>query len=685
MLPAGSNLGTYRIESLLGRGAMGAVYRAIDQEHDRVAALKVIHADLLAGQECDLMQARFRQEAQIGIQLRHPLIVQVYEYGEENNLFYLAMELVEGQELGQLLTEQPKLPLGMHLALVLQILNALAYVHQHGIIHRDIKPANIMVRPDYRIALSDFGIAHRNASELTQVGELLGSPLYMSPEQLRGLEIDQRTDLFAVGVVLYLMLTKRKPFNADSLAALMLKILHEEPPLASEINSTLSGAFDTVLGQALEKDPQRRFASAQDFATALRQARDAALDATRIMPRSSYPQAPTSTFAADETLPNAELASAALSVLVEQCLTDCASTARIQQLEQQLHNALARANPTLPTASQAAQRQALQTWYAAQPLTALAERIMQTAPLPGRIIRDARGDWLELVRLFALLRNGRQQLDLAQDSSYQQIIETMSGALVNYSNVLNALLFSNDGPQLMRIAADLLRLDVLQVALEELGADAEVRHMRQTLSLFANQIISRVNAMIQQFIENQDPLVRFDIVNLLVEVEELIALAERLLENNQVAISGQPGGIAMTQLISNAHALGEILLDELGNQLKKEQHILLDQPQLKISNGQMAFVGRLQQLGLLYRFAAYWQTSASEHKKISIWAQDLRQALENLTDALFGILEDHTGVETIINPIWERLSIIANLAEKCGWSELQQRILLCACQWARAA
>ncbi len=168
----------------------------------------------------------------------------------------------------------------MNLAIILQILNALTYAHQHGVIHRDIKPANIMVRPDYTIVLTDFGVAHLGGSELTQVGELLGSPLYMAPEQLIGEPVDGRSDLFSTGVLLYFLLTQRKPFIADSLAALMHKILHEEPVPPSVINCALPAVFDPLLRRALAKDPARRFASAAEFAAAVRQARVEAFQAT---------------------------------------------------------------------------------------------------------------------------------------------------------------------------------------------------------------------------------------------------------------------------------------------------------------------------------------------------------------------------------------------------------------------
>ncbi len=693
MLQTGYVLGAYRLETLLGRGAMGAVYRGVRVNDGALTAIKTIHADLLAGREHKAMQARFRQEARIGMQLRHPLIVQVYDCGEQDDLLYLTMELVEGQELGCLLTQRPALPLGMNLAIVLQVLNALAYAHQHGVIHRDIKPANIMVRQNYTIALTDFGIAHLSGSQLTQVGELLGSPLYMAPEQLRGEPVDPRTDLFSTGVLLYFLLTHCKPFMADSLAALMQKILHEEPLPPSSVNRTLPAVFDAVLHRALAKDPAQRFASAAEFATALRQARTEAFNATVItpFPRSRRPITPLSGSDSDQPtaiVPTVEAWIEPMTTLVEECLTERATAGRLNRLAQQLAVVLKLVGRAAAGDDETAERRRLQKWYASLPLTALAEQIERDAPLPGRSLHEARGDWLELVRLFTLLRNaGRQISDTPElDAVYNRIIEKLTGTFLNYSNVLNARLFSVDGPQLTRLSADLMRLDVLQLALEGLEADAEVRHVRQTLLLFANQVMSRINALIRQFLEDHDPLARFDVANLLVEVDELIALAERLLAGGSViAATGQPGGAAMAEFIDNARMLGRVLADELIRQIQQEHRHTVGIEQPSFSSGQTVFVGRLRQLGLLYRFVAYWQTSDGRMESLRLLATEMHYQLEDITDALFAALQMTADAESSIaaNLLWARLTIIADLAEQFGWPELHQRVLLAACSWVQ--
>ncbi|HOW76911.1 MAG TPA: serine/threonine-protein kinase [Candidatus Competibacteraceae bacterium] len=693
MLPAGSMLGAYRLETLLGRGAMGAVYRGVRVDDGALAAIKTIHADLLAGRERDAMLARFRQEAQIGMQLHHPLIVRVYDCGEQDGLLYLTMDLVEGQELGRLLNQRPALPLVMNLAIVLQVLNALAYAHQHGVIHRDIKPANIMVRQDYTIALTDFGIAHLSGSQLTQVGELLGSPLYMAPEQLWGEPVDSRTDLFSTGVLLYFLLTHHKPFMADSLAALMQKILHEEPLPPSSVNRTLPAVFDVVLQQALAKDPAQRFASAAEFAHALRQARTEALNATVIAssPRRRRPVIPLNQTGANQAtvvVPTVEARIESMTALVRECLTERATVSRLDRLAEQLAAALMLVGRAPAGDNETADRRRLRQWCVNLPLTALAEQIERDAPLPGRILQEARGDWLELVRLFALLRNaGRQignipELDAARD----RIIERLTDAFLNYSSVLNPLLFSVDGPQLTRLSADLMRLDLLQLALEELEADAEVRHVRQTLLLFANQVMSRINALIRQFLEGHDPLVRFDVANLLVEVDELITLAERLLAGSSVIVAtGQPSGAAMAEFIENARTLGRVLADELIRQIQQEQRHTVGIEQPSFSSGQTVFVGRLRQLGLFYRFVAYWQTSDGRMESLCLMATEMHCQLEDITNALLAALQTTADAESSVaaDLLWARLTIIADLAEQFGWPALHQRVLLTARSWVQ--
>ena len=683
MLRPGQTLGAYRIETILGRGAMGVVYRGIGIDDGEAVAIKTIRADLLVGSERDAILSRFRQEAEIGMRLHHPRIVRVRAWGEQDDMVYLAMDFVSGQELGRLVEQRPDLPPAMSLAMILQILNALAYIHQKGIIHRDLKPANILVRQDYAIALTDFGIAHCSGSELTQLGDLLGSPLYMAPEQLRGEALDHRADLFAVGVILYYLLTHRKPFIADSLAALMQQVLHSDPAPPSKLNPALSAGFDAVARRALAKDRRQRFATALEFATALRQARSPApVEATVMVPAGSRSPTPAATPTAAAINPDQLVGQ--IAALVRDCLADRATSARLEQVAAGLNAWFAAAD------HRPVERQHLQWLCAGEPLTALAARIQQQAPVPGRVLLEARGDWLELVRLFVLLHHGGQRLGDTQtgDRARSGLIQELTGAFLDYAGTLNRLLFSEDSPHLLQIAADFMRLDLLLLAMEELGAEAESRRVQQTQLLFVNQVMGKVNTLIRQFLTHRDPLARFGVAGLLVEIEELIVLAERLLEGSATATmeASGPGGAMVAECIGNIHDLSRLLGQELRQQAQEESL-----QQLGAADGesnQALFLGRLRQLGLLYRFAVRLGLEGDElTAPLREVVTGMHSFLHQLADRVLAIIDQIPELHEqplMADRLWARLSLIAEIAEQFGWIELRGRILWSARSWTAA-
>ncbi len=682
MLRAGQTLGVYRIEALLGRGAMGVVYRGVDSDHDEPVAIKTLRTELLVGPERRSILARFHQEAEIGRRLRHPRIIRVRDYGEQDEILYLVMDLIPGQELGRLLEQRPELPLGMSLAILLQVLNALAYAHSRGVIHRDIKPANILVRQDYTLVLTDFGIAHVGGSELTQTGDLLGSPTYMAPEQLRGEPLDSRADLFAAGVVLYLLLTGQKPFTADSLATLMQRVLHEDPPPPSTVRRELPAVFDPILRRVLAKDREQRFASAREFAAALRQARLAMQETTviasgRRSPRSAIPSATT---AGEPTvaIANQQTRTDRLAALVRECLTERATGRRLQEFQDNLDAWFAAVEPSASVVSSGRPVEArrLREICEGESLAALVELIRRDAPLPGRVLRDARGDWLERVRLFALLRNAGHRLGSqpVADAARAGLVQELSGGFLAYANTLNRLLFDDDSPQLVRISADFMRLDLLQLALEELGAETEERGVRQMLLLFANQVMGKVNTLIRQFLDHRDPLARFGVASLLVEIEELIVLVERLLEGGESATveATHPGGVVVTEFFGNLRRLGRLIGRELIQQIRHEaQPADVEAPALE--QGRQLFVGRLRQLGLLYRLTTHLE-SAAPTMQLQQAVAEMHRFLNHLTDRLLADASAATH-PVIVEWTWERLSVIADLAEQFGWLELRGRIL----------
>jgi len=266
-----SKLGKYEIRGELGRGAMGVVYEGYDPLIERVVALKTIRADQLVGENAREIVARFRREAQAAGRLSHPNIVSIYDFGEDAGVWYIAMEFIKGRELKEYFEAQERFSTADSVRILTQILSALGYSHKLGVIHRDIKPANIILLPDGSVKVADFGIAHIESSELTQVGAVLGTPSYMSPEQIQGLPIDGRSDLFSVGVILYQFLTGERPFTGSSTIT-MRKVLEENPLPPSRFNVQLPGAMDAVVRKALEKRADDRYQSADEFAMALQAA-----------------------------------------------------------------------------------------------------------------------------------------------------------------------------------------------------------------------------------------------------------------------------------------------------------------------------------------------------------------------------------------------------------------------------
>ena len=274
-----TKLGKYEIRRELGRGAMGVVYEAFDPMIARVVALKTIRPDQLTGAHSKEILARFHREAQAAGRLTHPNIVSIYDFGEDAGVWFIAMELVTGRELKDHFEKSERFRTADAVRILAQVLAALGYSHRLGVVHRDIKPSNIFIMEDGTAKVADFGIAHLESSDLTQVGTVLGTPAYMSPEQILGLPVDGRSDLFSVGVILYQFLTGERPFTGNATIT-MRKVLEEDPLPPSRFNTQIPGAMDAVVRRALAKKPEERFASAEEFATALAAAAQSEREAT---------------------------------------------------------------------------------------------------------------------------------------------------------------------------------------------------------------------------------------------------------------------------------------------------------------------------------------------------------------------------------------------------------------------
>ncbi len=266
-----SKLGRYEIRQTLGRGAMGVVYEGFDPNLNRRVAIKTILQGATGDPEVARDFAmRFSREARAAARLSHPNIVQVYDFGVEEGLSYLVMEFVEGTELSAFFDGNEAFELEDVTRLMTQLLAALDLAHNAGIVHRDIKPANLMVDKDGQAKLADFGVARvSDGQDATQVGAMVGTPAYMSPEQVQGQVVDRRTDIFSAGVILYQFLTGQKPFQGGGAYTLARKIIHDEPATPSSLVPTVSPAYDRVIAKALAKNPDARYQTAKDFSQAL--------------------------------------------------------------------------------------------------------------------------------------------------------------------------------------------------------------------------------------------------------------------------------------------------------------------------------------------------------------------------------------------------------------------------------
>ena len=251
------NIGRYQIEKELGKGAMGLVYKATDPNIGRAVALKTMRLDV-HGIEQEEMLRRFKNEARSAGVLSHPNIVTIYDAGEDQGLFYIAMEYIEGHTLAEVLQQQRVLPVEQVISITRNICSGLDFAHAKGIVHRDIKPANIMVTPDGTAKIMDFGIAKVSGS-LTSTGQVLGTPNYMSPEQVKGRQLDGRSDLFSLGVMLYEMLTGEKPFIGQGVTTIIYKIVNENPIPPRELDLTIHPGLSAVVTRALSKDPYERY------------------------------------------------------------------------------------------------------------------------------------------------------------------------------------------------------------------------------------------------------------------------------------------------------------------------------------------------------------------------------------------------------------------------------------------
>jgi serine/threonine-protein kinase len=287
-----TTISKYQIQGVLGQGGMGIVYRAFDPAIHRPVAIKTIIKSALDPADLQYALTRFRHEAQAVGRLTHPRITAIYDYGEELDIAFIVMELVNGQSLFHHIQNQAKFGLKEIGEMVRQLLDGLGYAHELGVVHRDIKPSNILINDDGRLKLTDFGIARLDSSTLTQVGEIMGSPGYMSPEQFLGTDIDARSDIYSVGVIAYELLANRRPFTGNN-AEVMRQALNERPVNPSEHNPMISVQLDWAVHKALAKKQADRFQAAKEFSDAFVKGIEASIRQGQRAPATAIADEPT--------------------------------------------------------------------------------------------------------------------------------------------------------------------------------------------------------------------------------------------------------------------------------------------------------------------------------------------------------------------------------------------------------
>jgi eukaryotic-like serine/threonine-protein kinase len=647
-------IGEYCLDSLLGRGATGLVYRARKSGSESVFALKAIRLDAFLEQEGDLVLERFRREAEIGMRLHHPGIVQVFEFVADEGTAALVMELVEGENLAH-----HAKGIGMEwwraLSVLKQLLSALSYAHGCGVIHRDVKPANIMLARtgNGKVKLADFGIAHLSNSTLTCVGDVVGTPAYMAPEQLNGGDVGPRTDVFSAGATLYALIAGRPPY-LGSLPSVMQQVLYDEPERLSVGRSEIPKALDDILACAMAKDPAARFASAGAFIAALdflaypddscRPVQSSA-DETVILRRPKKTREP---------IPAVEELEQVLAIAISERVTE---------------NALDKARALCATLGAAQLLPATRTRIidvCSSQLQTLADIASKCAPFPGQRQVHSRNDFISIAILMGLCRSLLFDLGADADSRIQSLSGALQEAVAQFATSLSATLAGEDNPNIADISADFMRLDVLQHGLSTLGADKEKQSLAAVEVLLVQQVMARVNSTLRRGLENGDRFARYEIALFLSEIEEMIVLAERLIARSASVASAfyVIGRQTLAEFVQNVGVLAESTVDELLRELQT------------LGGRVPTFGAQIKQVGLIYIFATRFADPGFQARLHELSARLYRRMEEVAAEIISRlkaslVANEPNGVRIHA----EQIAAIHELARDAGWERLGSTLL----------
>ncbi|WP_320170660.1 serine/threonine-protein kinase [Maridesulfovibrio sp.] len=671
----GRSLGGYRLGPILGRGAMGVVYKGFAPSSGMEVAVKTLRPDLLASGERDRVLERFLHEAAISKSLRHENIIHVLDSGQDGVDVFMAMELVLGRELKEALDSGKPMDLDRIEILFSKVLAALSYSHEKGIIHRDIKPSNILLVDSGNVKVMDFGIARVESSEMTQAGAMLGTPSYMSPEQVIGECVDRRTDIYSAGVVLYQLLTGKKPFQG-SLTQIMQQVLSTVPAAPSSVNIRVSRAFDSIIARSMAKERDGRFLSAKEFSDALADAFACAreedlndvtvfvdMDATVLDDGTMLASMPAPEALSDLGTRMKELLQKGLDKEFSDCLvSECRKLA-----DDYVNTVLAASGGSMPPAdprlSAVLERDC--SVFGDCVLPRVKELILEGAPLPGKsLCLNDRSDWMGCIDIFTALSKTLEDLGRpgVGEALARVVRAELLGACMMYAGHINTYLFSPDHLEITRIAADFMRLDILQWGVEELGGEMEVRQISNQVQMFSGQVLKRVAAAIREFTHGGDMMSRFDVANFMCQIDELIVVAERTLDaDGACGYQLSMGREIVIDFIAAAEGLVEIYAAELLGEVSA--------PDAKLS----AFTAKLKQLARLFLFATHLDDEECRTQVLHL-AGAVRQSVEALVPVVESVLADAVDEQASLHQ--NQLTAIWETAESLGWSELNARLLI---------